>query len=134
MIVCSNCNAENPVGHKFCGSCVLTTLQSCPPGRVVDGLKAFADAYGAALTGDHEGAVVAYRVGNEIWAQVQAPVMHATAQAVAGLVLGPDTDVGAEATPEAFSFFDGAGATLYLDLFADLFATLEVKDTEGLAG
>lgn len=112
----------------------LSTLQDCPPGRVVDGLMAFAEAFEAALSGDPDGAVAAYLVGNEVWAQAQTPEAHAVARAVAGVVLGPSTTVGAEAAGEAFAFFDGSGATLFLDLFADLFATLGDQESEGLAG
>ena len=113
---------------------VRTALRDAPEGRAIEGLKAFVDTYECALTGRYEEAASAYLLGNATWAQVQVPSVHATAQAVAGMVLGPDTVVGAEASAAAFSFFSEAGATLYLNLFADLFLTLEVAEAEGLAG
>ena len=30
MIVCSNCKAENPPGHKFCGTCGTALAPLCP--------------------------------------------------------------------------------------------------------
>jgi len=102
-------------------------------GRVLEGLEGYAAAYEAALQGNHEAAARHYRAADDLWSVVGAPNAVATARAVMASVVGLETSLGRESAAAAFEFFDTAGATLQLELFADVFARLRGESDHDVA-
>jgi hypothetical protein len=102
-------------------------------GRAVQGLAAFAAVYESAVAGSLEDAAAHYQVADDLWSVAGAPDSHAIARAVTATLVGVETSLGREAAKASFDFFDGAGSTLYLDLFSDIFSGLQDDAVEDVA-
>jgi class 3 adenylate cyclase/tetratricopeptide (TPR) repeat protein len=102
-------------------------------GRVVKGLSAFAATYASAVEGDLANAAIHYRVADDLWSEAGAPDAHAIARAVVARLVGTGTPLGEEAAKASFEFFIGAGSTLFLELFADIFDGLRFEVEKDVA-
>jgi hypothetical protein len=102
-------------------------------GRALEGLAAYAAAYESAVQGNLDDATVHYRIADELWSVAGTPDSHAIARAVTATLVGVETALGREAAQASFDFFDGAGSTLYLDLFSDLFSGLHDDEADDVA-
>ncbi|MGI9585387.1 MAG: adenylate/guanylate cyclase domain-containing protein [Acidimicrobiia bacterium] len=98
---------------------LVDRLPEKSPGRAATGLIGFAHAFEAGLDDRPDEAAEYYREADELWSQVGAPSRHAMMRAVFAKIIGPDTALGHEAGSGAKRFFDEAGTTLFLDLFAE---------------
>jgi hypothetical protein len=98
-------------------------------GRASRGLRCFADALLAALEGDADTAVSAYRTAEVLWEETGTPMSLAVMRATFAKSIGLDHPVGFEAGTLARQFFEEHNVQLYLDLLADGPPSSETEET-----